>query len=53
MLQSVPSPEPERPKRTFPELIAAIYEDPRAGHEARELLLAGAAPDLGAAGDDT
>lgn len=34
-------PEPARPpKKTFPELVAAIYEDPRIGHEARELLLA-------------
>lgn len=41
MLRSVPAPaEEQRPKKTFPELVAAIYEDPRVGHEARELLLA-------------
>ena len=41
MLRSVPTPEQEQhPKRTFPELVAAIYEDPRVGHETRELLLA-------------
>ncbi|MGV2914679.1 hypothetical protein [Streptomyces alfalfae] len=41
MLQSVPAPaEEQRPKKTFPELVAAIYEDARVGHEARELLLA-------------
>lgn len=41
MLHSVPAPEEEqRPKRTFPELVTAIYEDPRVGHETRELLLA-------------
>ena len=41
MLRSVPVPaEEQRPKKTFPELVAAIYEDPRVGHEARELLLA-------------
>lgn len=41
MLRSVPAPaEEQRPKRSFPELVAAIYEDPRVGHEARELLLA-------------
>ncbi|MFF9287553.1 hypothetical protein [Streptomyces griseosporeus] len=41
MLRSVPSPaEEQRPKRSFPELVAAIYEDPRVGHETRELLLA-------------
>lgn len=41
MLRSVPVPAQEqRPKRTFPELVAAIYEDPRVGHETRELLLA-------------
>lgn len=41
MLQSVPAPaEEQRQKRTFPEFVAAIYEDPRIGHEARELLLA-------------
>lgn len=41
MLHSVPAPaEEQRPKKTFPELVAAIYEDPRVGHEARELLLA-------------
>ncbi|MDX3232979.1 hypothetical protein [Streptomyces sp. ME19-01-6] len=40
-LQSVPAPaEEQRPKRSFPELVAAIYEDPRVGHEACELLLA-------------
>lgn len=40
-LASVPSPAtPEREPRTFPELVTAIYEDPRVGHEARELLLA-------------
>jgi hypothetical protein len=40
-LRSVPAPAQEqRPKRSFPELVAAIYEDPRVGHEARELLLA-------------
>jgi hypothetical protein len=48
MLRSVPAPEQEqRPKRTFPEFVAAVYEDPRIGHEARELLLAvGYAVDL-------
>ena len=41
MLHSVPAPaEEQRPKKTFPELVAAIYEDDRVGHEARELLLA-------------
>lgn len=41
MLRSVPSPaEEQRPKKTAPELMAAIYEDERVGHEARELLLA-------------
>lgn len=41
MLRSVPPPEQEqRPKRSFPELVAAIYEDPRVRHETRELLLA-------------
>jgi hypothetical protein len=41
MLRSVPAPEQEqRPKRTFPEFVAAVYEDPRVSHEARELLLA-------------
>lgn len=41
MLHSVPAPaEEQRPKKTFPELVAAIYEDERVGHEARELLLA-------------
>lgn len=41
MLRSVPAPtEEQRPKRSFPELVQAIYEDPRVGHEARELLLA-------------
>ncbi|MFE7547081.1 hypothetical protein [Streptomyces gardneri] len=40
MLRSVPSPTEDRPKRTFPELVTAIYEDPRVGHESRELLLA-------------
>jgi hypothetical protein len=40
-LTSVPAPaEPERKPRTFPELVTAIYEDPRVGHESRELLLA-------------
>ncbi|MGW7283985.1 hypothetical protein ACWGH4_00540 [Streptomyces sp. NPDC054847] len=40
-LSAVKPPSTEqRPKRTFPELVAAIYEDPRVGHEARELLLA-------------
>jgi len=40
-LRSVPAPAQEqRPKKTFPELVAAIYEDSRIGHEARELLLA-------------
>lgn len=40
-LTSVPAPaEPDRQPRTFPELVTAIYEDPRVGHEARELLLA-------------
>lgn len=48
MLQSVPAPaEEQRPKKTFPEFVAAIYEDPRIGHETRELLLAiGYAVDL-------
>lgn len=41
MLRSVPAPaEEQRPKRSFPELVTAIYEDERVGHEARELLLA-------------
>lgn len=41
MLHSVPAPaEEQRPKRSFPELVATIYEDERVGHEARELLLA-------------
>jgi hypothetical protein len=40
-LRSVPTPADEqRPKRSFAELVAAIYEDPRVGHETRELLLA-------------
>lgn len=40
-LHSVPAPEEQQgPKKTFPELVAAIYEDERVGHEARELLLA-------------
>ncbi len=40
-LQTVPTPAKEqRPKRSFPELVAAIYEDARVGHESRELLLA-------------
>ncbi|MDX3531174.1 hypothetical protein P1P75_33420 [Streptomyces sp. ID05-39B] len=48
MLRSVPAPAQEqRPKKTFPEFVAAVYEDPRVGHEARELLLAiGYAVDL-------
>jgi hypothetical protein len=48
MLRSVPSTNQEkRPKRTFPEFVAAVYEDPRVGHETRELLLAiGYAVDL-------
>jgi hypothetical protein len=48
VLRSVPAPEQEqRPKRTFPEFVAAVYEDPRVGHEPRELLLAiGYAVDL-------
>lgn len=46
MLRSVPAQE-QRPKRTFPEFVAAVYEDPRVGHETRELLLAiGYAVDL-------
>lgn len=41
MLRSVPAPaEEQRPKKTFPELVAAVYEDERVGHETRELLLA-------------
>ena len=40
MLHSVPAPKQEQQKRTFPELVAAIYEDARVGHETRELLLA-------------
>lgn len=41
MLRSVPTPAAaERPKRSFAELVTAIYEDPRVGHETRELLLA-------------
>jgi len=41
VLRSVPAPaEAQRPKKTFSELVAAIYEDPRVGHESRELLLA-------------
>lgn len=40
-LHSVPAPaEEQRPKKTFPEFVAAVYEDPRVGHETRELLLA-------------
>lgn len=40
-LSSVPPPTvPDRPKKTFPELVTAIYEDSRVGHETRELLLA-------------
>lgn len=48
MLRSVPAPaEEQRPKRSFPEFVAAVYEDERVGHEARELLLAvGYAVDL-------
>ncbi|MFF1444159.1 hypothetical protein [Streptomyces sp. NPDC058295] len=48
MLRSVPAPAGEqRPKKTFPEFVAAVYEDPRVGHETRELLLAiGYAADL-------
>ncbi|MGW2863327.1 hypothetical protein [Streptomyces sp. NPDC001205] len=45
--------EPQRPKRTFPELVQAIYADRRVGHEARELLLAVAyAVDLAHREDD-
>lgn len=53
-LHSVPAPAQEqRPKKTFPELVAAIYEDERVGHEARELLLAVAyAVDLAKREDD-
>ncbi|MFF8840477.1 hypothetical protein [Streptomyces sp. NPDC015130] len=41
MLRAVPTPASEqRPRRSFPEMVAAIYEDPRVGHESRELLLA-------------
>lgn len=41
MLHAVPTPDEEqRPKRSFPEFVAALYEDHRVGHEARELLLA-------------
>jgi hypothetical protein len=41
-LQSVPKPQPpaEKKPRTFEEVVSAIYNDPRAGHESRELLLA-------------
>ncbi|MFG2532762.1 hypothetical protein [Streptomyces sp. NPDC048516] len=40
-LTSVPAPaKADRPKRSYAERISAIYEDPRVGHEARELLLA-------------
>jgi hypothetical protein len=48
VLHSVPAPaEEQRPKKTFPEFVAAVYEDPRVGHETRELLLAiGYAVDL-------
>lgn len=48
MLRSVPAPaEEQRPKKTFPEFVAAVYEDDRVGHEARELILAiGYAVDL-------
>ncbi|WP_399559362.1 hypothetical protein [Streptomyces chartreusis] len=48
MLRSVPAPaEEQRPKKTFPEFVAAVYEDDRVGHETRELLLAiGYAVDL-------
>lgn len=54
MLRSVPAPaEEEKPERSFSELVAAIYEDPRVGHEARELLLAVAyAVDLAKREDD-
>lgn len=50
MLRSVPAPTPaeeQQPKRSFAEFVAAVYEDERVGHEARELLLAvGYAVDL-------
>lgn len=39
-LRAVPTPAKERPKQSFAELVAAIYEDPRVSHESRELLLA-------------
>ncbi|HEX5566942.1 MAG TPA: hypothetical protein VFY14_08495 [Streptomyces sp.] len=40
-LSSVKPPtEEDRPKRSFAELVRDIYEDPRVGHETRELLLA-------------
>lgn len=48
-----PASDEDRPHRTFPELVQAIYEDPRVGHEARELLLAVAyAVDLAKREDD-
>lgn len=48
MLHSVPAAgQGNKSKRTFPEFVAAVYEDPRIGHETRELLLAiGYAVDL-------
>ncbi|MCW2895674.1 MAG: sle1 [Actinomycetia bacterium] len=40
-LSSVPArSEPKTPPRGYENIVRAIYEDPRAGHEARELLLA-------------
>ncbi|MEV4975585.1 hypothetical protein [Streptomyces scopuliridis] len=40
-LASVPSPgEEQQTKRSYIELVQALYEDPRIGHESRELLLA-------------
>lgn len=47
-LRTVPAPaEEQRPKRSFAEFVAAVYEDPRIRHESRELLLAvGYAVDL-------
>lgn len=40
-LHSVPAhAEEQKPKKSFAEMVAAVYEDPRVGHEARELLLA-------------
>ncbi|MTE20293.1 hypothetical protein F0L17_14480 [Streptomyces sp. TRM43335] len=48
-----PTSDHDRPHRSFAELVQAIYEDPRVGHETRELLLAVAyAVDLAKREDD-